>query len=412
MQFIRNLYHKELSYLQKLNLESKYLIKSIFLFNLILPILSIFLTAFLFRQTQSLAYVGIFYAFLFFGITFGFYAIGLLLRKYSTQILMIFGLISMSGIFTILVFLSSINIFDILVFGFLYGITVGLYWANRNYLTVLTTISQNRIYFSSLESVSKSMSDIVVPLLIGGFLALGIKFNLYSSILGYRILALVLLFIVFLASLIILKMTQSINPVRLVIRNRNKNWTLFRIYNFAIGTISISHIFLMPLMILTLVGNEGELGALQSIASLISAIIVYGFAKSMKINNRFRLLTISLIIGFIGIAIFSLTFSALGVFVFMASIALSQPFWWTYMISFSYDLIDNETGNYPAKRYAALCDREIYINSGRIIAILIFLYLITNFSNDTALRYTPLIFIFSQLIIFLTAKIVESNKSK
>lgn len=389
--------------------ESKLLVKSIALFNAILPLLGIFLTVFLFRQTQSQTLVSIFYIFLFSGIVVGFYINGFLLKKYPSRILMVFGLITEALVFTYLIFFPGSSLFYVCFFGLLYGITVGLYWANRNFLTLITNQSQNRIYFSSLESISKSISDIVTPLFIGGFLTAIAALTLLTNHDGYKILSIIMLFVTSLASVAAWRIKTPMQKVSLLLKNENKNWNIFRFYNFALGFLTIGTILIPPLMIIRLVGEEGALGTFQSIAALISASAVYGIAKSMKVKNRFRLITTSTVIALSGIAIYSSTYSALGVFAFMTSIALAQPFWWAYMSSLSYDLIG---GQGISQHYAGLCDREIYINSGRVASILFFILLIFFFSDDVALRFVPLAYALFQIIVLFTARKIEKTKNE
>jgi MFS transporter, YQGE family, putative transporter len=406
MSYISDFYNKERSYLKRISLDAKNLVKSIFLFNAILPLLSIFLTAFLFRQTESQVLVGVFYIFLFSGITLAFYFNGFLLKKYRSNILMIAGLIFKSLVFLVLIFYPANNLIYIILFGLLYGIVVGIYWANRNFLTLIATESENRIYFSSLESLSKSASDIITPLFIGIFLTAIAYYTQFTNHDGYKILSILMFIIIIWTILVAIRIKTPLKDVSLLVKNNSRKWKIFRFYNFSLGFLTIGTILLPPLMIFRLVGEEGSLGTLQSIAALLSAILVYGMAKSMQTQNRFRLIKSSTVISLIGIITYSLTYSPIGVFTFMAAIALSQPFWWTYMSSLSYDLIQSQE---LKRQYAGLCDREIYLNLGRNASITLFILMIFVFSDDFALRFLPLAFAFFQILALFMAKSIEKH---
>ena len=94
---------------------------------------------------------------LFLGLPLGFYFNGLLLRKFSSSLLYIFGLLLMGVSVTGIIFTSPHQIVTVALFGFIYGISLGIFWANRNLLTLITTTSENRIYFSGIESSSATI---------------------------------------------------------------------------------------------------------------------------------------------------------------------------------------------------------------------------------------------------------------
>lgn len=408
MNLLKSFYQREHAHLEKLSPDSKQLVKSIFLYNTIGPLFSIFLTAFLFRQTESLTLVALFNVLFYIGIPLGFYINGLLLKYYPPHILYSVGLATKGISMATLIFLPALTLATIVSFGLLYGITVGMYWANRNFLTLVTTTSNNRIYFSGLESLSKSITDVMTPFLIGILITFGTMIALYTPRDGYKILAIIMLLIVVRIGMTILRLRTSRQTVSLFITNASRQWANFRIYNTVLGFLTVGIMMLPPLMVLVLVGEEGALGIIQSLAALLSAFVVYGFSKTLHIRHRFKLLVVSIIISIAGALLFSLFYSALGVFLFIASVALALPFWWAYMSSMSYDLIDKEYSEIT-KRYAAVCDREVYINIGRVLTLVLFLGLIYFYSNDAALRYTPLAFVVFQILLFFIARSIEKK---
>ena len=101
-------------------------------------------------------------------------------------------------------------------------------------------------------------------------------------------------------------------------------------------------------------------------------------------------------------------YSALAVTVFFACQALSQPFMWVALNSLNYDLIDN--GKREA-HYAYVCDKELYLNAGRILAILVFIGIVYSYSAEVALRFSPLIVAVSQVGLILLARSTEKHHS-
>jgi GNAT superfamily N-acetyltransferase len=85
---------------------------------------------------------------LFTAIPLGFYLNGILMQKFTSNSLYSAGLLLGGLVVSLLTFLSGPTWEVIVLFGFIDGIAGGIYWANRNLLTLRTTQSDNRIYFS------------------------------------------------------------------------------------------------------------------------------------------------------------------------------------------------------------------------------------------------------------------------
>ena len=406
MEFVRNLYKKERAYVDRLSYPGKQLMKSIFLYNFISPLFSLFLNALLFRQTESLILTSLFNLCLFAAVTFGFYLNGIALKRYPMHVLFILGLVSNALVLSALIFMPTLPPVAIVSFGLLYGLSTGVYWANRNFLTLRTTTSDNRMYFSSLESVSKSFTDVVIPFVIGGFIHLITIYTIYPPLMAYKLLSVIMFVLVVIISMQTLKIQTESLPVSLFVKKITPSWTRFRQYNFILGFLTVGNIILPALLVLILVGDEGALGTVQSLAALISAFVVYNLSKKLKQHHRLRMLQISICLGIIGGVGFAVLYSAFGAFLFITMIAVSTPLWWAYMSSMSYDMID---GHDLAKRYAGVCDREIFINLGRVIALSLFIGTSYFISDEIALRYIALGYAFFQMILFFVGKSIENT---
>lgn len=409
MSFINHFFEKEISHFKKLSAHAQKLLYSIFLFNLIGPIIGIFINAFLWRQTQDFMIIGLYNLLIFAAVPLGFYLNGILLKYYPTNVLYTISLLIRVLLISTLIFLPQITYTIITIFGLCEGIVAGIYWANRNLLTLKTTHSNDRIYFSSLESVSDTTSDIAVPVVIGWFITFGSVIHLYTAHAGYKMLSIVLLLATGLFGWLMTNFRMELKPIsNLFVTNAGKSWNKFRLLQFVLGFSDGVRSFAPALMILLLVGDEGTLGLVQSLAAALSAFVVYILGKSLKIKHRLVLLQISFTFALLGAIFFSVTYSALGVIIFFAFQAISSPFSWVAIQSLNYDLIDEENKK-TDNGYAYVCDQEIYLNGGRVIAVAGFLWLVYAFSNDTALRFTPLIFASAQIFLLFLAKSIEKK---
>lgn len=382
--------------------------ESISLYYLISPIFGIFINAFIWRQSHDLILVSFYNIVLYLGLPIGFYLNGLLLRKYSANFLHFLGLLIGGMAVAVLIFLPKLSYMPITFWGLIDGIAGGIYWANRNLLTLKTTTSENRIYFSGIESILKTYSGIVIPLFIGWFLVLGTHTHFYSTLQAYKLIAIFMMFVICVTGFVMMTLKiKHIEYRQLWLKNPSIKWQKFRLLQFILGLIQGISSVLPPLMVLVLLGKEETLGTVTSISSLLTAIVVYILAKRLKIKHRIKLLEISLIIAIIGAGFFSFFYSGEGVLIFVAAQAVMTPFLWMAMSSLNYDLIDEDKND--ESHYAYISDQEIYLNGGRAAAIVLFIMLITIFSSDFALRFTPLIFVFAQIFLQLLARSIEKK---
>lgn len=406
MELIKSIWKKEVSHFKRLDIEGQKLLTSIALFSLISPIFSIFINAFIWRQSKEFDLVTFFNIVTFIGVPLGFYANGLLLRRFQPSVLYFLGLL-LSGItIAILIFLPTLNYVALGVFGLIYGVSAGIFWANRNLLTLKTTTSDNRIYFSGIESIFSTYAKIVIPFIIGWFIVLGNTTGLYTEITGYKITAIVMLGIIGIIGTMMLSLNVTITPYKqLLLHKVSSTWQKFRYLQLILGFLQGVVMLLPTLMVLSLLGNEDTLGTVQAVSSILSAVIVYKLAKSLGVKHRLMLLQISFFIGLIGAVAFSILYSGVGVLIFYACQAIATPFLWIATSSLNYDLIDEDKND--KTHYAYISDQEIYLNAGRIASLLTFMLLLQVFSNDIALRFTPLIFAVSQIFLSILAASIE-----
>lgn len=404
MRFIRNYINQEVSYFRKLQADAQRLLLSIFLRDLVSPIFGLFINAFLWRQSQDLILVAIFNFAFFLVIPAGFYLNGLLLKKFSPGFLYFLSLLFSGIVVAGLIFLPSITYITVIAFGVLEGVCSGIYWAARNLLTLKTTHSDNRIYFSSLESASGTITGVFIPLVIGWFIAFGSIVHLYSKLQGYQMLAIVMLGTLGTVAFVTRKVSiKQYDIGHLFLKSPSKNWQKFQIIQFIWGLNSGITTFIPALLILILVGQEEALGTVQSASAIITAILMFALAKYLHVSHRLLLIFLSAILLIIGASIFGIVYSALGVFILIACQALAGSFEWVGFSSLNYDLIDND-GEAKANHYAYVCDQELYLNAGRVLAILLFIAIIQFGSKELALRFSPLIVATLQIFAYTFAK--------
>lgn len=409
MDILNAFIHKELHFYKKLTQNTKNLLNSIFLYNLISPIFSIFINAFIFRQSHSFILVALFNAVSYLFVVPAFYLNGLFLKKYQPKNAYTIGLYLLSISTACLIFPQTLTSTIVLITGMFYGLAIGIYWANRNLLTLQLTKSDNRIYFSSLDQTSGTLTSIIIPLFIGWFIILGSFFSLYTPVQGYQMTAMIMLFITVLTGIVTKKIADSPQQkLGLFIPKATRTWNQMRLFQFFLGFFGGGIGFIPVLMILTYIGRENTLGAIQSFSALISVLLTYYVGKTLAVQKRINLIRISFFLALFGAGMFTLSQSFFDILLFIICISLIQPFIVLIGNSLTYDLIENE--NSVEHHYAYLSDTEIYLNAGRIVGIALFIFLAMHYSNTFSLVYSPLIFAISLLGCSLLANTIHDKQ--
>lgn len=198
-------------------------------------------------------------------------------------------------------FLPHISYPVVILYSIADGLSLGIYWANRNLLTLKTTTTHDRIYFSSIETASSTITGVFIPALIGWVITFGTPLHLYSVLQGYQLVILYMLIVIFrIGSISKTIHTEKITIPKLRVTNVNDNWKKFRWIQFIYGIENAVDYFVPVLLVLILVGNEAALGTIQSVSAIISGLLIYWLGKTLKTKHRVRLIVISIVITITG----------------------------------------------------------------------------------------------------------------
>lgn len=380
-----------------------------FLYNSIHPIYVIFITAFIWRASQDVILVALFNLASFAMLPIGFYCNGLMFKYVSMKRLFFGGNLLRALLIVGLVFAPSLNTFGILLFGIVFGWLGGFFWSNRNLLSIKVTNPTNRIYFSTLDYLSQTFNNIAVPVLVGYFIVFGTQHQLYTPIQGYYGVAIVTVILSVAMMLTIKKITVTTPQIAQIIhRHAGDSWNAARGVIVLQGMLGGIFTFLPVILVLTHIGNENALGSLQSIAAVISGLVMYTIARSINTKFRVRMIAIAATLTIIASLILAIFYNTFSIFLFVMTVTVSLQIFNTENFSLIYDLIDKENA-VNDRRYSYVFDTELFLNIGRGISITLFLFYIQTTSIDFALRYTTLFISLAVLGMIYLAKIVDSK---
>ena len=142
------------------------------LFAMVLPLIEIFAGAYIMRNTGSPSWVIVYQLCMYIGVVMTSLLNGVLLRWFKSKQLYAFGILISSVALMVMMFIHNVTLPMLCATGFLIGLATGFFWTNRYLLTLYATDDSNRNYFFGFESFFFSLWNIVIPIVVGAFLAL------------------------------------------------------------------------------------------------------------------------------------------------------------------------------------------------------------------------------------------------
>ncbi|OGF20484.1 hypothetical protein A2316_01495 [Candidatus Falkowbacteria bacterium RIFOXYB2_FULL_38_15] len=377
------------------------------------PIISLFINAFIWRQTGSFINVAGYNLGLFIGLPFGFLFATILLRKINIKFTYILGLLISIIAGFLAIFLSSFSFFIYLTYGLIYGVGSGLYWSSRNYLTLQETKDEHRNYFFSIVSLANKISGMVVAF-VSGWIIFSVESMLgYSATGAYLLLIFIAFIFMLLSGLVIFKTNLETPTIKKIWQlSISKKWNQVRIVAMGMGVLDGSMYFLPTLLILYFLGKENVLGTISAVVSLISMLLLYIYGKYSSRRDRKYILLLSFSVNFLLALLLALFMSHLSVYIFVLLCGLSLAFYWLALNPWFLSVMDTVLGEKKQDKFVVIFDHEIFLNLGRIVSVIISLVLVAEIGILPTLQFLPLTLTLLQLIIFAFAYLYYKDQAK
>jgi len=407
MNIILTSIQKERSYFERLSTNARRIVISYFLYGLGIPLISTFLSAFIWRSSHDFVSLIVYNAGTWIALPFIFFLNGFLLQYISTSFLYTTGLVLTAFATFILIIFSLHGYFALFILGLVFGVGFGFYWANRTFYTLRLTEDSNRNYFYSLTFTIDTITGIIVPFIVGWIIVFG-------GDLSYKILA-VFLFITYLtAGLITIPLTMQASEHSHGILTKVKGkWNSMRLVTFLFGFQSGSNFIFPSLVVLYLLGNEGILGTVTSLGALFTAFVIYQIGKVSLTHHRISIFASGIGILILISIIFALFPTSIGAIIYVVGITLVVNLTLSAYTPILFNLIDQYTPSKKQNRFKYLVDHEFFLNLGRLSSMSIFFFLYLVSSKLFSLRFTPVIITTLQIVVvFLLSKVVGSKISE
>jgi YQGE family putative transporter len=379
------------------------------LYALVLPVVEIFMAAYIMRYFADTSYVAIFQVAMYTGIIITSLTNGFLLKSFKVAHLYSFGIL-LSGVSMVaMMFVKDIQLFGLIVSGTMIGAASGFFWTNRYLMALNTTQDDNRNYFFGLESFFFTIANITIPLTIGALLAsidgmkiLGFVFDIYK---GYQIVT-IFVFVITILAVISLARGKFENPVQ-------KDFLYFRfdrLWNKQIllailkGLVQGFLVTAPAMLIMKYVGQEGSLGLIQGISGGLTAILIYLLGRFAKPKHRILIFGFGITLFLIGTIVNGIELSMIGVMIFVLCKVFFQPLHDLAYYPIMMKVIDVVSKRENRNQYAYILNHEFGLYAGRVGGLGLFIFLAFYVSETFALRYSLIIVAVLQMLSIPLAK--------
>ena len=388
----------------------KILVLTNLVYALVLPVIDIFVAAYVMRNSNDPTKVVIYQLTIYTGIPLTFLLNGYLLKHFNIRKLYSAGMM-LSGIsMMIMMSLKTLDLVGIGFAGITMGLSFGFYWANRDYLALAITNDGNRNYYYGLETFFYTIIAVVIPISIGWFIeSKGGDSQIHTA---YLVITGIVFLITIAASIVCFRGTFK-NP-------EQKKYVFFKFHPLWYKLLSLALLkglaqgFLVTapaMLIMLLLGKEGALGTAQSIGAVIAAVIMYVLGRLSKPSDRIKIFAAGLGLFALGAVLNGIFFNQVGVVMFILLLLIAKPLMDLAYFPIQFKVIDIVSKIEKRGEFAYILNHEAGLYAGRFLGAGTFLVLAYAISTEIALRYAIIIIAVLQLCsIFVAQKIIADGK--
>jgi len=364
------------------------------IYALVMPIVELFIGAYIMRNSSDISLVVIFQLAVYTGIPLTFMINGFLLNHFPIARLYSLGMLLSGVSMFAMMSLDNLDTLGVFFAGLIMGLSYGFFWANRDFLALNTTRDANRNYYYGIETFFYTIAGIVIPLAAGVFIATTEKNGWFGGNVNVAYYGLTVF-------VFTLSVFASILVHRGEFQNPRKAPFLFlkfdRLWNKMLGLAALKgvaqgYIVTAPTMlIMSLVGKEGALGLIQGIAALLSAILLYILGRVTTPKHRLLIYGIGCALFVLGALFNAGMYSAAGVILFVLCLLFARPLLDIAYFPIQLKVIDVVAEKEKRNEFAYIFNHELGLYLGRLFGCGLFIVLARYVSEYAALRYALLV---------------------
>ena len=374
-------------------LDMRMLLITNLIYGMVMPIIELFIGAYIMRNSEDVSLVVIFQLALYTGIPATFLINGILLKYFPIARLYSLGMLLSGVSMTAMMMLHELNTIGVFFAGLIMGLSYGFFWSNRDFLALNTTKDGNRNYYYGIETFLYTITGIAVPLAAGAFIGATQKHGWFAgnvNVAYYFLTGYVFLLTIFASMLVHRGNFKNPKKSPFVFFKFDRLWNKMMVLASLKG-VAQGYIVTAPvILILKLVGKESELGFLQSLGALLSAILLYTLGRTTGPKHRLLTYGIGLSLFLFGAMINAGLYSATGVIVFVMCLIFARPLLDIAYFPIQLKVIDVVAHKENRNEFAYIFNHELGLYIGRLFGCGLFIVLARYVSEEIALRYALL----------------------
>ncbi|MDF1508353.1 MFS transporter [Robertmurraya sp. DFI.2.37] len=311
-------------------------------------------------------------------------------KKIDRVIVLRIGVIFLALFYLTVLIIGTAASKYLLLLGGLLGVGYGFYWLAYNVLTFEITEPETRDFFNGFLGILSSVGGMIGPIAAGFIIAKMEKFLGYSIVFGIS-LGLFSLAVMLSFSLKRRPAKGKYYFVRILQeRKLNKNWQLINHAHFFQGFREGTFAFIISVFVFIATGSELSLGTFGLINSGVAFVAYYFVSRMIKKEMRKRAILIGGIILYLSIFIIVFDPTYVKLLIYAGVIAVAYPLLLVPYMSMTYDVI-GRGWKAAEMRIEYIVVKEIFLNAGRVISILLFLLGIAFYDPDKVIPFLLLL---------------------
>ncbi len=363
------------------------------IYALVMPIVELFVGAYIMRNSEDISLVVIFQLAVYTGIPLTFMINGFLLNHFPIERLYSLGMLLSGVSMFAMMSLDNLDTLGVFFAGLIMGLSYGFFWANRDFLALNTTKDGNRNYYYGIETFFYTTTGIVVPLAAGAFIASTENNGWFNGNVNVAYHGLTIgVFALSVFASILVHRGQFQNPKRapFLFFKFDKLWNKM-LGLAALKGVAQGYIVTAPTMlVMTLVGKEGSLGLITGVAAAVSAVLLYVLGRVTGPKHRLLIYGIGCGLFLLGALINAGMYSATGVILFMLCLFFFRPLLDLAYFPIQLKVIDVVAEKEGRNEFAYIFNHELGLYAGRLFGCGLFILLARTVSEYAALRYALL----------------------
>ncbi|RLL48069.1 MFS transporter [Oceanobacillus piezotolerans] len=324
---------------------------------------------------------------------------GRLAKKVDRIIVLRLGVTFLSLFFLCVLFIGEASSTYNFLLGSLLGIGYGFYWLAFNVLTFEITEPDTRDFFNGFLGILQSLGGMVGPIVAG------IIISRMNGSVGYTTIFTIsfILFILAVACSFFIQRRKAEGSFFfkrvLMERNRNKNWRRILYAHVFQGLREGVFVFVISIWVFVVTQSELALGTFNLFLSGLSAVLYFVVTKFIKPAMRKKAILLGAVLLYLSIFIILFEVNYTLLMVYAVVIGIAYPIINVPYISLTYDVI-GKAWKAGEMRIEYIVVRELFLNIGRIISVLAFIFLISIVEPDFAVSIMFVIFGAGHLFVY------------